>query len=232
MTIKAVFFDVGNTLMNFNYETIANCIPTLRVEHLEERGPAAWKTLNGILERARFEGTHVDILRCLFKELLQEQGLPEVIEELIEKTDTYSLWNKINHHARDAITALKAGEIGVAVISNADGQVEALLNSHGWVNSFDFVIDSGLVGVSKPSVEIFNIALDKARLEASQVLYVGDLPAIDVYGAQAAGLNPVLYDPYDQHDAHWRACTRSDRRAYHRITHMNQLAPLVNLLNG
>jgi putative hydrolase of the HAD superfamily len=232
MTIKAVFFDVGNTLMNFNYEAIANHVPALRVEQLEERGPAAWKSLNGILEKARIEGTHVDVLRCLFKELLLERGQPELIETLIDKTDTCSLWNKVNHHARDAIATLKAGEICVAVISNADGQVESLLNNHGWVNTFEFIIDSGLVGVSKPSVEIFNIALDKARLKPSEVLYVGDLPAVDVYGAQSAGLNPVLYDPYDQHDAHWRLCTASDRRAYHRITHMNQLASLVNLLNG
>lgn len=232
MTIKAVFFDVGNTLMNFNYQAIANCIPDLHVAQLEEQGPAAWKALNNVLEKARIEGTHVDILRCLLKELLQERGQPIIIEELIEKIDTCSLWNKVNQYARDAIAALKAREIVVAVISNSDGKLETFLNNHGWANKFEFVIDSGMVGVRKPNIEIFNIALKKARLEASQVLYVGDLPAVDVYGSKAAGLNPVLYDPYDQYDAHWRTCTATDRRAYHRITHMNQLTPLVNLLNG
>ena len=232
MAIQAVFFDVGNTLMNFNYATIARCIPGLQVEQLEQSGPLAWKKLNGVLEKARIEGTHIDVLRWLFKELLQERGQPAQIETLIEKTSTGSLWNSVNYDAREAIVGLKAEGISTAVISNADGKVQALLDDNGWADTFDFVIDSGLVGVSKPDIEIFNIGLDKAGLEASQVLYVGDLPAVDVYGAQAAGLSPVLYDPHDHYDAHWSASTRNDRRAYHRITHMNQLGPLVSLLNG
>lgn len=232
MAIKAVFFDVGNTLMHFNYATLARCIPELQVEQLEKSGPPAWKKLNDVLEKARIEGTHVDVLRWLFKELLHELWQPALIEELIEKTNTESLWNSINHDAREAICGLKAEGISTAVISNADGKVQALLENNGWAGTFDFVIDSGLVGVSKPSVDIFNIGLDKAGLDASQVLYVGDLPAVDVYGAQAAGLSPVLYDPHDQYDAHWCANTRHDLRDYHRITHMNQLVPLVSLLNG
>lgn len=232
MAIKAVFFDVGNTLMNFNYATLARCIPGLHLEQLEQSGPPAWKKLNEVLEKSRVEGAHIDVLRWLFKELLQEVGQPALIEKLIEKTSTGSLWNSVNLDAKEAIVGLKADGISTAVISNADGKVQTLLDDNGWAGTFDFVIDSGLVGVSKPSVEIFNIALDKAGLDASQVLYVGDLPAVDVYGALAAGLNPVLYDPHDQYDAHWCASTQHDRRAYHRITHMNQLGPLVNLLNG
>lgn len=231
MPIKAIFFDVGNTLMNFNYATLTQCMPELKIELLEKNGPLAWKKLNTALENARVEGSHVDVLRWLFKELFQALGQPARIEELIERTTTGSLWNSVNHDARAAIIELKTMGISIAVISNADGKVQALLEDNGWSGVFDFVIDSGLVGVSKPSAEIFNIALDKAGLDASQVLYVGDLPAIDVYGAQSAGLGPVLYDPYAQYDAHWCNTTRDDCRPYHRITHMNQLPALVSLLN-
>ncbi len=232
MSIQAVFFDVGNTLMNFNYATLAQCMPELKLEQLQKNGPLAWKKLNAALEKARVEGSQVDVLRWLFKELLQAQNQPARIEELIKNTHTGSLWNSVNHTAKAAIIELKAMGISTAVISNADGKVQALLEDNGWAGTFDFVVDSGLVGVSKPNVEIFNIGLDKAGLDASQALYVGDLPAVDVYGAQAAGLSPVLYDPHDQYDAHWCATTQDVCRPYHRITHMNQLPALVSLLNG
>ena len=58
------------------------------------------------------------------------------------------------------------------------------------------VIDSGDVGVSKPDPRIFRIALEAMALHAADVWYVGDTPAIDVTGARAAGLVPIVMDPY------------------------------------
>ena len=61
----------------------------------------------------------------------------------------------------------------------------------------DCVIDSGAVGVSKPDPRIFQIALDAIGIEAADAWYVGDMPAIDVVGARAAGLWPIVMDPFD-----------------------------------
>jgi FMN phosphatase YigB (HAD superfamily) len=62
------------------------------------------------------------------------------------------------------------------------------------------VVDSHVVGVAKPDPRIFDHALvhfdgaDRAR-----IAYVGDSVTMDVAGATAAGLHPVLVDPYDDH---------------------------------
>ena len=64
------------------------------------------------------------------------------------------------------------------------------------------VIDSGEVGVVKPDPRIFRIALDAIGLEPEQTWYVGDMPAIDVIGARAAGIEPLVIDPYDFHGGH------------------------------
>ena len=61
------------------------------------------------------------------------------------------------------------------------------------------MIDSGAVGVMKPDPRIFHLALDAMGIDAADAWYVGDMPGIDVIGARAAGLHPVLMDPYEFH---------------------------------
>jgi putative hydrolase of the HAD superfamily len=62
------------------------------------------------------------------------------------------------------------------------------------------VIDSGAVGVSKPDPRIFRIALEAMQVAPADAWYVGDTPAIDVTGARAAGLEPIVMDPYGLHE--------------------------------
>ena len=53
------------------------------------------------------------------------------------------------------------------------------------------VIDSGVVGVTKPDPAIFGFALDELDLPADRVLFVGDTPAVDYVGGTAAGIRSV-----------------------------------------
>ncbi len=63
------------------------------------------------------------------------------------------------------------------------------------------VIDSHVVGVAKPDPAIFeHAAYEFGGIERSRIVYVGDSVTIDVAAATAAGLRPVLLDPYDDHD--------------------------------
>ena len=62
------------------------------------------------------------------------------------------------------------------------------------------VIDSAVVGVAKPDPRIFSFALQHHQETAPErILYVGDSVTMDVGGARAAGLHPVLLDPFDDH---------------------------------
>ena len=58
-----------------------------------------------------------------------------------------------------------------------------------------FVIDSAVVGVEKPDPRIFELAVRQAGVAAHEAAYVGDLYSVDVLGARAAGLHPILLDP-------------------------------------
>jgi putative hydrolase of the HAD superfamily len=110
----------------------------------------------------------------------------------------------------DSVTALAAlHEQGAAlgVVSNASGQIADVLFRSGVCQEGDgpftpvrVIVDSHVVGVAKPDPGIFDHALVHfAGIERQRIAYVGDSVTMDVGGARAAGLHPILLDPYDDH---------------------------------
>jgi putative hydrolase of the HAD superfamily len=117
------------------------------------------------------------------------------------------LWTHVQKGAFDALVRLREKHYRLGVVSNADGRVEALLQRLGLAELVEFVIDSHVVGVSKPDPSIFRMGVDRLGLEPGECLYVGDLYAIDVLGARASGLQPLLLDPFEGL-AHWEDVER------------------------
>ena len=70
-------------------------------------------------------------------------------------------------------------------------------NTQGWCRDaqldqfFDTMIDSTVVGASKPNELIFQTALDDLKLPAHRCAYVGDKFEADIVGAAAAGLMSI-----------------------------------------
>jgi putative hydrolase of the HAD superfamily len=97
--------------------------------------------------------------------------------------------------------------IPLGVVSNASGQIAGVLARGAVCQIGDgdgvgvrCVVDSHIVGVAKPDPAIFEHAVELFDgVERSRIIYVGDSVTIDVRAASAAGLRPVLLDPYDDH---------------------------------
>jgi len=70
--------------------------------------------------------------------------------------------------------------------------VRALLQGAGLADYFEFVVDSAELGVEKPDPRIFHAATGRLELPPAACAYVGDIYEIDVLGARAAGLTPIL----------------------------------------
>src|SRR6202008_159585 len=83
----------------------------------------------------------------------------------------------------------------VGVISNSNGSGKRALEIAGLAPQLDFVIDSSVVGISKPDPRIFALGLQAAGTSAEQTVYVGDSYFVDVVGSRQAGLRAVLFDP-------------------------------------
>jgi putative hydrolase of the HAD superfamily len=75
------------------------------------------------------------------------------------------------------------------LVTNGPSQIQREKLRHlGITDLFPVVVVSEEVGVAKPDPRIFHLALDQVGLPASEAVFVGDNPEVDVRGAQAAGL--------------------------------------------
>ncbi len=116
-----------------------------------------------------------------------------VRDALVENTQNSANWDQILPGTRDALERIRR-EYAIAVISNADGRIDAVLRRCGIADCFASITDSGIVGHEKPHPAIFASALGEMKAAASESLYVGDVYSVDYLGARNAGMQAVLFD--------------------------------------
>ncbi len=131
----------------------------------------------------------------------------EVHRHLDSEFADAALWMHVIPGSRDGLRAIANAGVRLGIVSNADGvmaarlaELEILQVGPGMGVPVDCVIDSGAVGVMKPDVRIFRLALEAMAVVADDAWYIGDMPAIDVVGARRAGLRPFIMDPLGLHE--------------------------------
>jgi putative hydrolase of the HAD superfamily len=204
---RAILFDAGNTLVYVDPRRLAEIFLAEGTLAEVERIRAAEREARTLLHDAVDEGhagTEPELWRAYFLRLFRESGVPEealegVGRRLREAHAHRHLWTWVEEGTVEALEGLAAAGYRLAVISNADGRVEALLDEVGLRPHFEFVLDSEVVGVEKPDPAIFQAACRRLELEPSSCLYVGDLYPVDYLGARGAGLDAVLLDPVGYH---------------------------------
>ena len=100
-------------------------------------------------------------------------------------------------YAGEMLTFLHERAIRTGVISNMGFSGDALaprLNRLLPENHFEFIIASSDYMIRKPNPMLFELALRKAGLQASEVWFCGDSPSADIVGASFVGIFPVWYD--------------------------------------
>lgn len=81
--------------------------------------------------------------------------------------------------------------IELAVVSNFDSRIYAVLKALNLAEYFTSVTISTEVGAAKPDSQIFTAALQKHTSIAEDVLHIGDSFKADYCGAKAAGLKAI-----------------------------------------
>lgn len=94
--------------------------------------------------------------------------------------------------AQPALSSLRARGLRLAVVSNWDISLGALLDRLGLGSRLDVVVTSAAVGVAKPDPRIFRRALARLGCPAAAAVHVGDRMHEDVAGARSAGVRAVL----------------------------------------
>ncbi|HEX8814263.1 MAG TPA: HAD family hydrolase [Terriglobales bacterium] len=195
--IKAVFFDVGNTLLFPNWEAILvplqkrGTMPTLAQWHAVERRTK--KEFDGMM-RQRGHADH-SFWFTFYSHLLDELAINDdsVRNSLVAATRISANWGGLRPGTREILRRL-GKSYRLAVISNADGKITELLTRNGIADCFETITDSGLIGREKPHPAIFAAALESLGVAPQESLYVGDVHSVDYAGALAAGMQAILFD--------------------------------------
>jgi putative hydrolase of the HAD superfamily len=114
-------------------------------------------------------------------------------DKLVFNTQQSANWDQIRPGTIDALHRI-GGDHPIAVISNADGKIDAVLRRCGIAQCFQCITDSGIVGHEKPHPAIFEAALQTMNAKPAESLYVGDVYSVDYLGARNAGMCAVLFD--------------------------------------
>jgi putative hydrolase of the HAD superfamily len=206
--IRAVFFDAGQTLLDADppvdavyRSTFAAFGVTASVETVREAVRETWREVAD--RRARGDpdwaigAGEAAFWRRFVAEVFSRAGGGELPDELLSGLVRHfrkaAHW-RVYPEVPEVLETLRREGLTLLVVSNWDSSLPPLLEQLGLTPFFDDVVVSTLVGASKPSREIFEIALRRAGVPASEALHVGDSLHDDYHGAKAAGLAALLVD--------------------------------------
>ncbi len=204
-SVEAVLLDAGGVLIDLDYRYLQRLIEPVHKEVPRSELSHAESLARMEINRSVGDDGKVDHRwREYFHIILGNVGVAAdrhaaVIDSLWEAHQRVGLWTVAVEGALEAVSELKQRGYRLGVVSNAEGTVARNLDDAGFSGAFDTVVDSHLVGVLKPDPAIFRIALERMSLDAGRTVFVGDMPQIDVKGANAAGIAPILLDRHDLH---------------------------------
>lgn len=178
MTIRAVFFDAGETLFD-ETRLWAGWADWMGIPHL-----TFFATLGAVIERGEHHRRVFELLRPGFDlERAQTERAAAGIRDGFDRADLYP-------DALPCLEALRAQGYLVGLAGNQPAGAEAQFRALGL--PVDIVASSGGWGVEKPAPAFFERMAATAGVEPAAIAYVGDRLDNDVLPAIAAGMVAVF----------------------------------------
>ena len=209
-TPRAILFDAGFTLTFHDgarlaaYASKAGVVASATaLERAERALRTEFRETDGVVMRTHADGGfswHERLYRRLLA-LAETPGEPDSLDRaatvILREHRASNAWRRIGAGVRESLERLRDAGFKLAVVSNSEGTIEQMLVEIGLRDLMATVIDSSVVGFTKPDPRIFALALERLGVDAGDALMVGDSPSADVDGAHAVGIRAALIDPYD-----------------------------------
>lgn len=217
---KVIFFDLGNTLLNFHtaknerelerlgekylYAYLNEKVPAVSEENLKDGFLTPWYKLLESRKESMKEYPIDELLNGYLKAYGGELSERECINAIrcyfrpcLEKMEK-------EKHLYDTLKTLKDYGYTLAIIANTPYYKEVMLEcleEAGILDLFDACVFSYDVGMVKPKSEIFTYALDLVKCKGEDAIMVGDSLFADMapaskLGMQCYWLNKKLEDNY------------------------------------
>jgi putative hydrolase of the HAD superfamily len=219
--IRAVFFDIDDTLVDFTSaarQALAQVLGQgVDMQLWEAVSRPHWQRFHlGEVEftQMRVERT-LDFLRTLGRDVGETDAaeIEHLRMNLIE--GSYRAFDDV----LPCLESLAGRRLTLGVISNNDAAHQLRkLTTTGLRHSFHTLVFSADVGSAKPDAAIFRIACERAGVRPDEAMHVGDMLDADALGAHRAGLRGVWLD---------RA---SSDTGHESVTTINELGEVADLL--
>jgi HAD superfamily hydrolase (TIGR01509 family) len=192
-SIRAVFFDLGDTLIDVR--DYALWLEVARGVMVDVDSDALVHAVQEVVKANDRPNpvSHTELWRQILAAAADRPVTTHTAErfmaDLAERPRTGHLFSD----ARRCLDVLHAQGRTLGVISNSRSEesIRTLMESVGILRFFSVVVSSGTEGVAKPEAEIFHRALKRAHVRGPESFFVGDLAYTDAQAARAAGLHSV-----------------------------------------
>ena len=209
-SIRAVFFDVGFTLLRPD-PSIPEIVQRVAAQNglmLDEAAirnylPAASRRFAGYhhalnatfaddaLINAAWSGYFTELI-APFVPADQPELLQRCVAATLAELDHHRGW-QVYPDVRPTLARL-AGRYTMGIISDWGTALGTILRDHDLSRYFAFQVVSATSRRAKPDPALFELALRRADALGDYTIYVGDTYVQDILGARAAGIHPVLID--------------------------------------
>ena len=205
---KAIFFDLGETLVTQNIEdnmvtrnALREISPILPKRVSPERLFKLYRDGYKINETIRSRH-HVEIpiqvwMRQLLERIIEDDPSDQLVTRAIEIIVKARATNGVAFDdAHSTIQKLWRRDVKLGIISNVSSHAVAMgiLDNVRLTKYFDAIITSATVGIRKPDPGIFRYALMQFRARPEEAVMVGDSEIHDIGGGYISGLKTVLVD--------------------------------------
>jgi putative hydrolase of the HAD superfamily len=136
---------------------------------------------------------YMNMLRPLIEEQ-DETRLRQLARAIHHEYDSHTRW-QIYPDVLPTLQALQASKrYTIGAISDWGISLGPILQGLRLNTYFDCLLISALTGYAKPSPALYEAALERADAVADYTMHIGDSYTLDVLGARAVGMTPVLLD--------------------------------------
>jgi putative hydrolase of the HAD superfamily len=237
--IRAVVFDLGGTLLDFNPQHI----PWPEWERAGLESAHAFLEAQGYaLPRDAFATRFVNGLPELWERATRGQGnlqlgcrLREAYADCGVELEPSHVTTAVDHYirpldarvsiygdTRDTLQALRSRGLAIGLISNTmwpGCYHRRELERYDLLSLFDHTVFSSDVGLWKPQPGIYHLSLQSLGVPPREAVFVGDMPEHDIVGAQQVG----MYGVYKRKARPMPSGVRPDGV----ITHLAELPALI-----
>lgn len=193
-TIKAVIFDLDNTLMDrdYTFRAFSKKLINDYLSHIQDQEKI--RDILGYMRIADADGYREK--RGFFEELVER--LP-----WSEKPDVDVLYSYYKQHymketclmkyAVEAIQACRDKGYKLGVLTNGLYEIQYGKVLHlGLEKYFDVILTSGEAGIKKPDRRIYEMMLERLGTSGEETVFVGDHPENDIWGSAQVGMRGVF----------------------------------------